>query len=230
MRWRSAPVSAQSARNATDYHTATSAAGVRREKAALSSGVQIPPGIRSSRRLPEMSALAGGHDRILAVAPLSAHTTQELIGGLRRRCDGWAVAAALGRADDAGGPTHGNRRSDAVACASGGRRRGRAVCGPEETWPRLGGQTHGRCTPPAYRQRRQSADRPRGQHAGAGRRGSPGASERDDGGCCRCRSTTAPRLVASARAVVGVYVFDWPIVNGIVYEPGAAQVASVSYT
>jgi hypothetical protein len=31
-------------------------------------------------------------------------------------------------------------------------------------------------------------------------------------------------------AAVGVYLFDWPCLNGLVYSPGAAQVASVSFT
>ena len=36
-------------------------------------------------------------------------------------------------------------------------------------------------------------------------------------------------LIAVVPAVVGVYLFDWPCNIGIVYIPGAAQVASISY-
>jgi hypothetical protein len=31
-------------------------------------------------------------------------------------------------------------------------------------------------------------------------------------------------------AAVGVYLFDWPCLNGLVYVPGTGQVASVSFT
>jgi hypothetical protein len=31
-------------------------------------------------------------------------------------------------------------------------------------------------------------------------------------------------------AAIGIYLFDWPCQNGLVYAPGAAQVASVSFT
>ena len=39
----------------------------------------------------------------------------------------------------------------------------------------------------------------------------------------------AANLIGVVPAVVGIYLFDWPINNGIVYAPGAAQVASISY-
>ena len=31
-------------------------------------------------------------------------------------------------------------------------------------------------------------------------------------------------------AVVGVYFFDWPCLNGLVYAPDTGQIASVSFT
>ena len=39
----------------------------------------------------------------------------------------------------------------------------------------------------------------------------------------------AGNLIGVVPAAVGVYLFDWPVNFGIVYAPGAAQVASVSY-
>ena len=39
----------------------------------------------------------------------------------------------------------------------------------------------------------------------------------------------ASNLIGVIPAAVGVYLFDWPVNNGIVYAPGAAQVASISY-
>ena len=39
----------------------------------------------------------------------------------------------------------------------------------------------------------------------------------------------AGNLIGVIPATVGVYLFDWPINNGIVYVPGAAQVASLTY-
>lgn len=40
----------------------------------------------------------------------------------------------------------------------------------------------------------------------------------------------AGNLIAVVPAAVGVYYLDWPVLNGIVYKPGAAQVASFTYT
>lgn len=40
----------------------------------------------------------------------------------------------------------------------------------------------------------------------------------------------ASNLIGVVPAAVGVYFFDWPVLNGVVYAPGAAQVASISYT
>jgi hypothetical protein len=40
----------------------------------------------------------------------------------------------------------------------------------------------------------------------------------------------ASNLIASVPTVVGVYLFDWPCLNGLVYAPGAGQVASISYS
>ena len=39
----------------------------------------------------------------------------------------------------------------------------------------------------------------------------------------------AGNLIGVVPATVGVYLFDWPVNFGIVYAPGAAQVASISY-
>lgn len=36
-------------------------------------------------------------------------------------------------------------------------------------------------------------------------------------------------LIAVIPATAGVYFFDWPVVNGITYIPGAAQVVSISF-
>jgi hypothetical protein len=41
---------------------------------------------------------------------------------------------------------------------------------------------------------------------------------------------TAANLIGVVPATVGVYLFDWPFYNGLVYEPGAAQVASITYS
>ena len=41
---------------------------------------------------------------------------------------------------------------------------------------------------------------------------------------------TAGNLIAVVPATVGVYYLDWPVLNGIVYKPGAAQVASFTYS
>lgn len=42
-------------------------------------------------------------------------------------------------------------------------------------------------------------------------------------------SVGVANLIGVVPAVVGVYLFDWPCLNGIVYVPGAAQVSSISY-
>ena len=39
----------------------------------------------------------------------------------------------------------------------------------------------------------------------------------------------ATNLIADIPATVGVYFFDWPFLNGLVYVPGSAQVVSISY-
>jgi hypothetical protein len=47
-----------------------------------------------------------------------------------------------------------------------------------------------------------------------------------------CATTGAAAIgnqIGIIPAAVGIYVFDWPCTTGIVYIPGAAQVASVSY-
>ena len=43
-------------------------------------------------------------------------------------------------------------------------------------------------------------------------------------------SNTAANLIGVIPAIVGVYTFDWPCATGIVYVPGAAQVASITYS
>jgi hypothetical protein len=40
----------------------------------------------------------------------------------------------------------------------------------------------------------------------------------------------AAALIGSVPAAVGVYLFDWPCLNGLVYVPGTGQIASVSFT
>ena len=40
----------------------------------------------------------------------------------------------------------------------------------------------------------------------------------------------ASNLIGVIPATVGIYFFDWPIINGIVYAPGAAQVASIAFS
>lgn len=40
---------------------------------------------------------------------------------------------------------------------------------------------------------------------------------------------SAANLIAVVPATVGVITLDFPVFNGIVYVPGAAQVASISY-
>jgi hypothetical protein len=40
----------------------------------------------------------------------------------------------------------------------------------------------------------------------------------------------ASNLIAVVPATVGVYFLDWPVLNGITYVPGSAQVVSISYT
>lgn len=40
----------------------------------------------------------------------------------------------------------------------------------------------------------------------------------------------AANLIASIPAVVGVYLIDFPCINGILYVPGTGQVASISYS
>lgn len=40
----------------------------------------------------------------------------------------------------------------------------------------------------------------------------------------------ASNLIGVIPATVGVYFFDWPFLNGLVYAPGAAQVASISFS
>lgn len=40
----------------------------------------------------------------------------------------------------------------------------------------------------------------------------------------------AGNKIATIPATVGVYSFNWPCANGIVYEPGASQVVSISFT
>jgi hypothetical protein len=42
-------------------------------------------------------------------------------------------------------------------------------------------------------------------------------------------NAAASNLIGVVPAVVGIYYFDWPVLNGIVYQPGAAQVASITY-
>lgn len=39
----------------------------------------------------------------------------------------------------------------------------------------------------------------------------------------------AANLIATVPATLGVIFLDWPCLNGILYVPGAAQVASISY-
>jgi hypothetical protein len=39
----------------------------------------------------------------------------------------------------------------------------------------------------------------------------------------------ASNLIGVVPATVGIYYFDWPVLSGIVYAPGAAQVASITY-
>ena len=39
----------------------------------------------------------------------------------------------------------------------------------------------------------------------------------------------AGNLIGVVPATVGIYFFDWPCVNGIVYKLGAGQVVSISY-
>ena len=43
-------------------------------------------------------------------------------------------------------------------------------------------------------------------------------------------SVGASNLIGVVPATVGIYFFDWPVINGIVYVPGAAQVASISFS
>lgn len=40
----------------------------------------------------------------------------------------------------------------------------------------------------------------------------------------------AANLIGSIPATVGVYYFDFPFNNGLIYIPGSAQVASISYS
>lgn len=40
----------------------------------------------------------------------------------------------------------------------------------------------------------------------------------------------AGNLIGVVPATVGVYYFDWPVLNGIVYKVGSGQVVSISYT
>lgn len=47
--------------------------------------------------------------------------------------------------------------------------------------------------------------------------------------CLTTGAAAAGNQIGVIPAVVGVYTFDWPCSVGIVYVPGAAQVASVSY-
>lgn len=39
----------------------------------------------------------------------------------------------------------------------------------------------------------------------------------------------ASNLIAAIPAAVGIYELDWPVANGIVVTPGAAQVVSVAF-
>jgi hypothetical protein len=39
----------------------------------------------------------------------------------------------------------------------------------------------------------------------------------------------AANLIATIPATVGIYELDWPVANGIVVTPGAAQVLSLAY-
>ncbi len=41
---------------------------------------------------------------------------------------------------------------------------------------------------------------------------------------------SAATLIGVVPAVVGIYNFDFPFTTGLVYVPGASQVASISYT
>jgi len=41
---------------------------------------------------------------------------------------------------------------------------------------------------------------------------------------------SASNLIAVIPATVGQYQFDWPVANGLVYVPGSAQVASISWS
>ena len=40
----------------------------------------------------------------------------------------------------------------------------------------------------------------------------------------------ASNLIGVVPATVGIYFFDWPTINGIVYVPGAAQVVSIAFS
>lgn len=40
---------------------------------------------------------------------------------------------------------------------------------------------------------------------------------------------SAANLIGVIPAAVGIYFFDWPVLNGIVFVPGAAQVASLTF-
>lgn len=48
--------------------------------------------------------------------------------------------------------------------------------------------------------------------------------------CAATGDAAAGNLIGVIPAVVGVYAFEWPCFVGIVYVPGAAQVASISYS
>ena len=43
-------------------------------------------------------------------------------------------------------------------------------------------------------------------------------------------AVSASNLIGVIPATVGIYFFDWPFLVGLVYVPGAAQVASLSFT
>ena len=43
-------------------------------------------------------------------------------------------------------------------------------------------------------------------------------------------SEGAANLIGVIPATVGIYYFDWPFTLGLLYVPGAAQVASISWT
>lgn len=47
--------------------------------------------------------------------------------------------------------------------------------------------------------------------------------------CSTIAAAAIGNQIGVVPATVGIYYFDWPCLNGIVYVPGAAQVVAISY-